>query len=462
MPEVSDTVDEDTRRLPVRLLQRLAPQRAPALPQRVRELIGAQEQASERLIGWAQLLVTITFASLYLLAPAPTDSHQRMLEPVPYALTGYGMFTLLRLGWSYLGRLPQVVVLGSIVADMGLLLGLIWSFHFQYGQPAAFSLKVPTFIYIFVFIALRALRFDPRYVLAAGVAAAVGWGVLVLMSLNQSQPGDVTRSFVAYLTSNHILLGAEFDKIFTLLLVTGILTFAVWRARRTLVSAVREETARRDIGRFLSKGLVETISGAEVELAPGTATERQVAVLMLDIRGFTGFSMRVPPRQVVEMLTGFHARILPIVQGHGGVVDKFLGDGTMVTFGAVKLSATPAADALRALEDVLAAAAEWSAGQAQDGLSAPLAVNGAVAAGPVVFAVLGSADRLEYTVIGEAVNLAAKLEKHNKAEGTRGLTSAQTYDLAVAQGYSAPAHADRRPARQVGGVAEPIDLVALG
>ena len=78
----------------------------------------------------------------------------------------------------------------------------------------------------------------------------------------------------------------------------------------------------------------------------------------------------------------------------------------------------------------------------------PLEVNGAVSAGPVVFATLGGGDRLEYTVIGEAVNLAAKLEKHNKAASTRALTSAATYELAVAPRLC---HAARAPAGLVSG-----------
>ncbi len=56
--------------------------------------------------------------------------------------------------------------------------------------------------------------------------------------------------------------------------------------------------------------------------------------MMIDIRGFTPFAATVPPKAVVDMLTSFHARIIPIVRANGGVIDKFLGDGVMATFGA--------------------------------------------------------------------------------------------------------------------------------
>ena len=71
-------------------------------------------------------------------------------------IAAYFLFTVARLVLSYRMRLPGWLLVVSMLADTALLLGLIWWFHIQYGQPAAFSLKVPTFIYIFVFIALRA------------------------------------------------------------------------------------------------------------------------------------------------------------------------------------------------------------------------------------------------------------------------------------------------------------------
>ena len=213
--------------------------------------------------------------------------------------------------------------------------------------------------------------------------------------------------------------------------------------------------------RFLSEGVAEAITSSEAMLEAGEAAERNAAIVMLDIRGFTRFSTTVPPGQVVAMLTSFHARIVPIVESHGGVVDKFLGDGVMATFGAVVPSTRAAADALRALEAIMDAAAEWSASQTSGDDGAALEVNGAAVAGPVVFATLGSADRLEYTVIGEAVNLAAKLEKHNKVEGTRALVPAATFEMAQAQGYRPSGTVERRPARRIVGAPEPVDLVVL-
>jgi adenylate cyclase len=186
-------------------------------------------------------------------------------------------------------------------------------------------------------------------------------------------------------------------------------------------------------------------------------------VLMLDIRGFTKVSQTLSARETVQVLTSFHSTIVPLVAAHNGVIDKFLGDGVMITFGAVKPSHIAAADALRALDSIIAASVKWTAAQAAGGTTKgqPLEVNGAAVAGPVVFAALGNGQRLEFTVIGDAANLAAKLEKHNKALGCRALTTTETWDLAVSQGYIQRGKPRARTASSVAGVTGSIDLVKI-
>lgn len=161
----------------------------------------------------------------------------------------------------------------------------------------------------------------------------------------------------------------------------------------------------------------------------------------------------------MQTLVGLHRLIVPVVQRHGGVVDKYLGDGVLATFGATRPSPTAAADALHALVEIMAIAREWSTATELAGLT--LRMNGAATAGKVVFAALGDEFRLEYTVIGDAVNLAAKLEKHNKAACTAALTTSETYALALSQGFGAQVPAELRSACLVQGVATPIDIVVL-
>jgi len=438
------------------------PDSAPAkIPERVEAAIHAQQDASERLIGWIQLAVVVTFGTLYVLSPK-TFSAQAEIVPVPYALAAYLMFTILRLALAYRGRLAGWFLTVSVVADMGLLLGLIWSFHIQYNQPPSFYLKAPTLLYVFIFIALRALRFEARYVLIAGFVSALGWGFLIAYVI-YSQPEDpmITRNYVTYLTSNSILLGAEFDKIVSILVVTGILALAIWRARRLLVRAVVEQAAARDLSRFFAPEIAERIKGSDHVIHAGEGEARDAAILTTDIRGFTKFAEAVPAREVIALLTEYQSRVVPVIRRHGGSVDKFLGDGILATFGAAVPSATYAADALRAADEVLAAGAAWAAERTAAAAS-PLPVSVSVTTGRVVFGAIGDEERLEYTVIGDPVNLAAKLDKHSKVEKCRGLTTAETLALAEAQGYMSPPGRMVRPRRAVEGVATPVDLVPLG
>ena len=432
-----------------------------ALPDRVQQIIASEDRASERLIGYVQLAIGGFLWLLYLLSPRPTDAIASMLAPVPIALATFTIFSVMRLRMILSRKTPDWFVGISIAADIGLVLGLIWSFHLQYGHSAGFALKAPTFVYLFVLIVLRGLRFDPRYVLAAGIAGAAGWAALTALAVISAGPGAITRSFSEYLLTDRILIGAEVEKIIAIGLVTTLLTISARRAQRTLVASLREQTALQEVRRFLSKGVAEQIATSDIRIEAGQATERDAAIIMLDIRGFTKLSMRVPPAQVVRILTSFHACIIPIVRANSGIVDKFLGDGVMATFGAANASTSYAADALRALEQILLEAKSWQGTLPSLGVHETLHVNAAAASGRVVFATLGDGDRLEYTVIGDAVNLAAKLEKQNKIEKSIALVPANTVTIAKAQGYQPSVTFAIRPAVQVMGVDGCMDLHAI-
>ncbi|MEZ5799718.1 MAG: hypothetical protein R3D29_03530 [Nitratireductor sp.] len=111
-------------------------------------------------------------------------------------------------------------------------------------QPASFIMKAPALLYVFIFISIRALRFNPKFVILAGIVAAMGWAAIIIY-VTHIDPGDnmLTRSYVQYLTSNSILIGAEVDKILSILIVTAVLALAVNRSRNMLVTSVSERAA---------------------------------------------------------------------------------------------------------------------------------------------------------------------------------------------------------------------------
>ena len=269
----------------------------------------------------------------------------------------------------------------------------------------------------------------------------------------------ITRSYVDYMTSNVILLGAEFDKIIAILTVTAILALALKRGRKLLVDAVAESTAARDLSRFFDESVASQIRGADHEIAAGEGIKRTAAVLNVDIRGFTPLAAGMDPSEVMGLLADYQARIVPVIQRNNGTIDKFLGDGIMATFGATAESATYAADSLRATDEIIEAVDAWDRERRAGGLD-PVVVNVSVASGPLVFGAVGGQNRLEYTVIGAAVNLSAKLEKHNKALSARAVTTADSLQLALAQGYQGRDDY-RRSSSVVEGVDGNQDVVVL-
>ncbi len=430
------------------------------LPERTRQAIREDQAEAEILIAWVQLAIVAGFALVYTAAPMATMRAEPHFEPLLWVLGTYAVVTAIRLGLAYVRALGGLLLALSVVIDLGLLMALIWGFHIQYAQPPAFYLKVPTLLTAFIFIALRALRFEVRYVAIAGLSAAVGWACLVAYAVIATPDAVVRRDFVGYMTGNRILIGAEVEKILAILAVTAVLALAIQRARRLLVRAAIDGAAARDLARFFDPSVAQRIRTAAQPLRAGEGEARDAAILFLDIRGFTRLGTTLAPSALMTLLTEYHARLVPLIQLHGGTIDKFLGDGILATFGAAERSDRYAADALAAIEAVMAEAARWQAERDSRG-EPPLAINAGVAVGRIVFGAVGDERRLEYTVIGDTVNLAAKLEKHNKLEGTGALASAETLERALVQGHRPVQRPERRPQRLVGGLAEPIDLVVL-
>lgn len=428
------------------------------LPARVQAAIQAEQDRSEILIGWVQFGVVAAFGLLYFISPK-TFAPDAPFRPVPWVLGAYAGFTLLRLATAYRTRLAPWFLALSVAVDVALLLALIWSFHIQYMQPAAFYLKVPTVLYLFIFIALRALRFQALYVLLAGGLAALGWVGMVAYAILRA-PEAITRDYVHYMTANVILLGAEFDKIVSILMVAGILALAIRRARHILERAVAEETAARDLSRFFAPEVVGRIRGAERTARAGHGELREATMVFFDVRGFTSLAAAMPPSDVMRLLADYQARLVPVLQAHGGSIDKFLGDGIMSTFGASRPSATHAADAMRAMDAAMRAADAWNDERAAAGRPA-LVIHAGAAHGTIIFGAVGDQSRLEYTVIGDAVNLAAKIEQANKTEGTRALATAAAHAEALRQGYAPRSPCEIRPGRTVAGVATPVDLAVI-
>ena len=395
------------------------------LPARVRDVISREQDSSEILIGWVQLGVVLTFATLYYLSPKQPGANP-MISPEPWVLAGYVLFTLARLNLAYRRRLPNLLLYVSVVMDMALLLALIWTFHLKYDQPASFYLKVPTLLYVFIFIALRALRFEVRYVLIAGGVAALGWLLMVLyvVTIDPDNP-MITRNYVEYMTSNSVLLGAEFDKVISILMVTAILAVAIARARRLLVESVVESSTARELSKFVPDEVARQAKAGEEHMQAGQGEVREATILFTDIEGFTAISETMTPTDLITTLNEYFSVVTKPIVEHGGVINQFQGDAILATFNIPEALSDHAAQAVRAALAVQAALRVRDFG---DGvvIRSRIGIN----SGEIVGGLVGAGDRLGYTVHGDDVNLAARLEQLNKDYGTRIVVSQRTRELA--------------------------------
>ncbi|HUB95896.1 MAG TPA: GAF domain-containing protein [Stellaceae bacterium] len=215
----------------------------------------------------------------------------------------------------------------------------------------------------------------------------------------------------------------------------------------------REKRVRSTMSRYMAKEVVDRLLASGDEMLKGSS--HIATVLFSDIRQFTMLTEAMSPQQTVAMLNEYFSEMVEVVLKHGGMLDKYIGDALMAIFGApvedvgdVDRAMTVASDMVRALEQL-------NARRIGAGMT-PIDIGIGLATGEVLAGSVGSVKRMEYTVIGDTVNLAARLESANKHYGTRILISGAT-----AEGMSAPAIMRRIDVLQVKGKSRPTDVYEL-
>lgn len=218
--------------------------------------------------------------------------------------------------------------------------------------------------------------------------------------------------------------GAMVAAVIVLFVGSASMVFLVTRVRRLSDSVARTELKREKLGRYFSPSVAEQLQ----EQDRPEPQAREVTVLFSDIRDFTQLAERLTAEETVALLNDYHSRMVEVVFRNGGTLDKFIGDGLMAYFGAPLPDADHAVKAVRcALEmvDTLAVLNESRTARGQPALRIGVGIH----TGQVVVGDIGSPTRrLEYTAVGDAVNLASRIEGLTKLHGEPVLVSKDTYE----------------------------------
>jgi adenylate cyclase len=209
----------------------------------------------------------------------------------------------------------------------------------------------------------------------------------------------------------------------------------------------REKRVRNTMARYVAKEVVDQLLASGDDVLAGSSLV--ATVLFADIRRFALISETMTPRHTVSMLNEFFTEMVEVIFTRGGMLDKYMGDGLMAIFGAPVVGAADADNALAVANEMIRALGLFNTSRTERGFE-PIEIGIGLATGEVLAGSVGPSKRMEYTAIGNNVNLAARLESANKYYGTAVLLAATTVD-----GLKSPSVLRRLDLIQAKGISQP-------
>ncbi|MCQ0988351.1 adenylate/guanylate cyclase domain-containing protein [Jiella marina] len=375
-------------------------------------LLDEAARQAEKQVAIVRIVCGLAFflMVLWIAAIVPQDDRGTLyqlgvaaLTTLAVTLVGIGSLVALRRGAGVI----RVAYL-TTTADVAIVLGSLAYTMFAANVSTGFFAVFPPVWLIPIILAATALRYRPPlqiYVTGLFVAGLVALTIgarPMAMAERSEALGGLALGFGV--PPNLVRIAMITAAALTLYVVTR-------RGHRILHEAVRETTAHMNLTRFLPKELAPLL--VDTDFAGLARGQRQaIVIVFVDMRGSTARAEHMEPEAFAAFMSAFRERIMKTAEDHGGVVDKFIGDGALVLFGAPRPEADDSERALAFARRVVAAVEEWSVEAKVD---PPVKIGVGLHRDEVFCGVVGSRDRLEFTVLGDAVNVAARLEKTTKS-----------------------------------------------
>jgi adenylate cyclase len=317
-----------------------------------------------------------------------------LYEFVAQAVLGYAIRTH--------RHLPEPPRYGNAFIETSIPTVMMLLFADAIGPEVALNSPMP--LAYFIFISLSTLRLSAPLSIFTGCVAGFEYAALGRYYLG------VPAAAATYVTS----AAPIYAKAVILIAVGAVCGFVGDQIRRRLVASLELVTERNKVigmfGQYVSPAVVDRLLTQPVK---DEGEVRHVTVMFLDIRGFTTFAERKTPTEVVAYLNTLFAMMIRLVNANNGIINKFLGDGFMACFGAPLSDGRDTENAVRAAIDIAREVERMSA----DGSIAPTRIGIGLHSGDAVTGNVGSEERREYTIIGDTVNLASRVEQLTKQYG---------------------------------------------
>lgn len=289
--------------------------------------------------------------------------------------------------------------------------------------PTAFLYRFDNFVYFYLLLAVATLAYSWRTVWSMGTWVAILWilGLVGISLFGKEIPELKTAAENAFSgydligefsDPNALNIGLRLQEIILFLIVAGILAIKGYRSNRLLMQQAEIAAERANLSRYFPSSLVDTLASTKHDV--GAVRSEEVAVLFTDIVGFTKFAERNTPDEVMELLRRYHAMVEPAVFENKGTLEKYIGDGVMATFGRPERSPQDAKNAIAAARQLIKSNEEFNAERKKLGKE-PIEISVGIHYGPVIMGDIGPERRLEFAVVGDTVNVAARLEAESRA-----------------------------------------------